>query len=93
MARAARRGGGRPVRLLARGDFDLVAVGRPLIADPDWPRKVAAGRFDDVVPITPAHLLGIGYPAVRSADGSGRMSRRRRVRRSEATRQPPGVRT
>lgn len=24
--------------------------GRPLIADPDWPNKLAAGRDDDVVP-------------------------------------------
>ncbi len=44
------------IEMLERGDFDLVAVGRPLIADPDWPRKVAAGRFDDVVSFTPAHL-------------------------------------
>ncbi|AMK16573.1 MULTISPECIES: NADH:flavin oxidoreductase [Sphingobium] len=33
-----------------QGDFDLVAVGRALIADPDWPLKVQAGRFDDLQP-------------------------------------------
>ena len=29
--------------MLARGDFDLVAVGRALIADPDWANKVQRG--------------------------------------------------
>ncbi|MBN8830103.1 MAG: 12-oxophytodienoate reductase [Sphingomonadales bacterium] len=32
----------------ARGEFDLVAVGRSLIADPDWPSKVRAGQFDTI---------------------------------------------
>lgn len=31
------------------GCADLVAVGRGLIADPDWPRKVQEKRFDDIV--------------------------------------------
>jgi NADPH-dependent 2,4-dienoyl-CoA reductase/sulfur reductase-like enzyme len=35
---------------LARGDVDLVALGRPLIADPDWPRKAQEGRAGDIVP-------------------------------------------
>jgi 2,4-dienoyl-CoA reductase-like NADH-dependent reductase (Old Yellow Enzyme family) len=34
--------------MLARGDFDLVGVGRALISDPDWPQKVANGRYDDL---------------------------------------------
>jgi 2,4-dienoyl-CoA reductase-like NADH-dependent reductase (Old Yellow Enzyme family) len=34
---------------LARDDFDLVAVGRALLADPLWPEKVRAGKFDDLV--------------------------------------------
>jgi 2,4-dienoyl-CoA reductase-like NADH-dependent reductase (Old Yellow Enzyme family) len=44
------------VEMLNRRDFDLVAVGRPLLADPDWPRKVAAGKLDDIIRFTPAHL-------------------------------------
>ncbi|TCK22435.1 FAD-dependent oxidoreductase [Pseudonocardia endophytica] len=32
------------------GDADLVLLGRGLIAEPDWPSKVAAGRLDDVRP-------------------------------------------
>ncbi|SES46687.1 2,4-dienoyl-CoA reductase [Rhizobium sp. NFR03] len=43
-------------RRLDRGDFDLVAVGRALIADPDWPRKVANGANADIVPFQPAAL-------------------------------------
>jgi 2,4-dienoyl-CoA reductase-like NADH-dependent reductase (Old Yellow Enzyme family) len=31
---------------LARDEFDLVAVGRALIVDPDWALKVAGGRLD-----------------------------------------------
>lgn len=33
---------------LDEGQFDLVAVGRSLIGDPDWVSKVQAGRLDDV---------------------------------------------
>ncbi len=35
--------------VLARGDADLIGMARPLLADPDWPRKVQAGRFDKVI--------------------------------------------
>ena len=35
---------------LADGDADLIAVGRALIADPDWPRKVQEGRLADIRP-------------------------------------------
>ena len=34
--------------LLARGDFDLVAVGRSLIPNPDWPKLIAAGRESEL---------------------------------------------
>ncbi|MET0343395.1 MAG: NADH:flavin oxidoreductase [Polyangiales bacterium] len=33
---------------LDRGEFDLVAVGRALLQDPDWVSKVAARRFDEL---------------------------------------------
>ena len=36
--------------ILREGKADLVALGRSLIADPDWPRKLAEGRDDEVVP-------------------------------------------
>ena len=29
---------------------DLVAIGRGLIADPDWPEKVRTGRTDEITP-------------------------------------------
>ncbi len=31
-------------RILAEGAADLVAIGRPLVADPDFPRKIMAGE-------------------------------------------------
>ncbi len=34
--------------MLARGDFDLVGVGRALISDPDWVAKIEAGRTDEL---------------------------------------------
>lgn len=37
-------------RRVERGDFDLVAVGRGMIADPEWARKVREGAFDELVP-------------------------------------------
>ncbi len=33
-----------------RGEFDLAAVGRALIANPDWPNLVRAGQFDAIKP-------------------------------------------
>ena len=35
-------------RRLDRGDFDLVAVGRALLQDPEWAEKVKAGRMDEL---------------------------------------------
>jgi len=37
---------------ITNGDADLVALGRPSLADAEWPNKVAAGRFEDVRPCT-----------------------------------------
>jgi 2,4-dienoyl-CoA reductase-like NADH-dependent reductase (Old Yellow Enzyme family) len=31
---------------LAHGDFDLIAMGRALIANPDWVHLVQAGRIE-----------------------------------------------
>lgn len=36
-------------RILRHGIADLIAMGRPLIADPNLPRKAAEGRFDEIV--------------------------------------------
>jgi len=36
------------VKRLDRGDFDLVGVGRPLLADPQWVKKVQNGRTDEL---------------------------------------------
>jgi 2,4-dienoyl-CoA reductase-like NADH-dependent reductase (Old Yellow Enzyme family)/thioredoxin reductase len=36
--------------VLKDGKADLIAVGRPLLADPELPRKAAEGRLDDIRP-------------------------------------------
>lgn len=38
------------MRRFDRGDFDLVAVGRAMIAEPDWPKLVQQGAFDRLKP-------------------------------------------
>lgn len=38
------------LRRLDRGDFDLVAVGRALLQDPNWAVKVRDGRTDELMP-------------------------------------------
>jgi 2,4-dienoyl-CoA reductase-like NADH-dependent reductase (Old Yellow Enzyme family) len=45
---------------LEADEFDVVAVGRSLLADPDWTAKILGGRDDDVVPFTPAALGVLG---------------------------------
>lgn len=42
--------------MLARGDFDLVAIGRALIVNPDWPMKIRAGEFDRLKAYSPEAL-------------------------------------
>ncbi|MET9499058.1 NADH:flavin oxidoreductase [Streptomyces sp. NPDC006552] len=41
---------------LERDEFDMVAVGRALLQDPQWAEKVLAGRFDDLQPYDAAAL-------------------------------------
>lgn len=35
--------------VLTKGQADLVAIGRQLICDPHWPKKVAEGRVDEII--------------------------------------------
>ena len=37
---------------LARGDFDLAAVGRAILADYQWVEKARRGAFDEILPFT-----------------------------------------
>lgn len=37
-------------RVLREGKADFIAIGRSLLADPDWANKVKEGRFDDIRP-------------------------------------------
>jgi 2,4-dienoyl-CoA reductase (NADPH2) len=36
--------------LLEKGKVDLIALGRPLLADPELPNKIASGRLGDIAP-------------------------------------------
>lgn len=46
----------RLMEMMARGDFDLVAVGRALIVNPDWANKVREGLSHELKPYTPESL-------------------------------------
>jgi len=48
--------------LIKTGKADMVALGRPLLADPALPKKAREGRFED---ITPCISCGIGCIQVR----------------------------
>ena len=40
------------IRRLERGEFDLVAVGRALLSEPEWGNKVQQGRMEEISPYT-----------------------------------------
>lgn len=42
------------MRRFDRGDFDLVAVGRAMISEPDWPKIVRRGDLDQLKPFSTA---------------------------------------
>ncbi|WP_417621326.1 NADH:flavin oxidoreductase [Parasphingorhabdus sp.] len=44
------------IERMERGEFDLIAVGRALITEPDWVEKVRDGRFEEMQSFDPAAL-------------------------------------
>ncbi len=52
---------GRAAEVLTRKRADFVAVGRGLIADPEWPRKVQEGRVHDIVRCTRCNVKCYGH--------------------------------
>ena len=46
----------RLIEMMERGDFDLIAIGRALIANPDWANKVRAGKLSELTPYDPKVL-------------------------------------
>jgi len=44
------------VEMLVRGDFDLVAIGRVLLANPEWAELVRQRRFDEIAAYSGAAL-------------------------------------
>lgn len=45
-------------RRFDRGEFDLVGVGRAIIAEPDWARIVARGDYEQLKPFSPSVIDG-----------------------------------
>ena len=44
---------------LDRDEFDLIAVGRALLSDADWPEKVRSGAMDTLTGFAPEHLASL----------------------------------
>ena len=42
-------------KVLQAGRADFIGLGRPLLADPEWPNKVKCGRTDDICPCLGDH--------------------------------------
>lgn len=49
----------RLLELVDRGDFDLIAVGRGMLVNPDWAEKVREGRLDELHPWNPEVLKSL----------------------------------
>ena len=47
------------LRRFERGDFDFVGVGRALLADPDWLKKIEQGRFNELRTVYPADAFKV----------------------------------
>jgi len=45
------------LRRLEREEFDLVGVGRALLSDPNWVKKVKQGRMGDMVSFDRSHMM------------------------------------
>jgi 2,4-dienoyl-CoA reductase-like NADH-dependent reductase (Old Yellow Enzyme family)/thioredoxin reductase len=70
VAAAGRLGDPHRIReVLEREAVDVVALGRPLLADPDLPRKMRAGRDDEVMRC--GHCLQGCFVRVKSGEGIG----------------------
>jgi len=42
-------------KVLQEGKADFIALGRPLLADPEWSNKVKEGRLEDIIPCLGCH--------------------------------------
>lgn len=47
----------RLMMMIERGDFDMVAVGRGLIANPNWVTLIRENRWDELIPYDAAQML------------------------------------
>lgn len=56
----------RLMEMFTRGDFDLVGVGRAMIAEPDWAKLVRAGALEALKPFKPSIISDVLLPAARA---------------------------
>lgn len=56
--------------ILRQGKADIIALGRPLLADPEWPRKARENRDEDIRPCIGCHEGCLRLPALQSTPTS-----------------------
>ena len=44
------------VKRMEADEFDMVAIGRALLSDPEWVKKVKAGDFEEIIPFEKSTL-------------------------------------
>jgi 2,4-dienoyl-CoA reductase-like NADH-dependent reductase (Old Yellow Enzyme family) len=44
---------------MEKSEFDLIAVGRALLADPHWANKVKEGQFDQLKTFSPSSFQAL----------------------------------
>tara|TARA_B100000683_G_scaffold89645_1_gene88579 strand:+ start:12 stop:323 length:312 start_codon:yes stop_codon:yes gene_type:complete len=49
----------RAIEDISNNKYDMIAVGRALLSDPEWVLKMKEGRLNDVIPYTKEALLNL----------------------------------
>ena len=49
----------RAIEDISKNKYDMIAVGRALLSDPEWVLKMKEGRLNDVIPYTKEALLNL----------------------------------
>jgi 2-enoate reductase len=81
-------------KVLEENKADIIAIGRGLLADPDWPRKIREGRLEDIRPCIGCHegcmmrsqSESMGRPFTCSVNPSCAKEKELRITRAEKSR-------
>jgi 2,4-dienoyl-CoA reductase-like NADH-dependent reductase (Old Yellow Enzyme family) len=49
------------VSRLESEEFDMIAVGRALLSDPEWVKKIREGRYEDIIPFESKYAQSVYF--------------------------------